>query len=39
LREASSQAADAGTLRVKVVKEGEHATLPGYTYTQDAQDF
>jgi hypothetical protein len=32
LREASSNAADA-------VKQGEYATLPGYTYTQDAQDF
>jgi hypothetical protein len=39
LREASSNAADAGTTRVKVIKQGEHATLPGYTYTQDAQDF
>ena len=39
LREASASAAEAGTIRVKVVKQGEHATLPGYTYTQDATDF
>jgi hypothetical protein len=39
LREASSNAAEAGTLRVKVVKEGDQAILLGYTYTQDAQDF
>lgn len=38
LREASSNAAEAGTIRIKVQK-GEFATLPGYTYTQDAQDF
>ena len=39
LREASSNAANADTVRVKVQKETESATLPGYTYTQDAQDF
>jgi hypothetical protein len=39
LREASSNAAEAGTKRVKVQKQGDIATLPGYTYTQDAQDF
>jgi hypothetical protein len=39
LREASSNAAEAGTTRVKVQKQGDVATLPGYTYTQDAQDF
>jgi hypothetical protein len=39
LREASSNAANAETIRVKVTKSAEIATLPGYTYTQDAQDF
>jgi hypothetical protein len=39
LREATSKAADTGTVRVKVTKQGENAVLPGYTYTQDAQDF
>jgi len=39
LREASSNAAEAGTVRVKVNKQGENANLPGYTYTQDATDF
>lgn len=39
LREAGSNAAEAGTTRVKVQKTAEIATLPGYTYTQDAQDF
>lgn len=38
LREATANAADAATVRVKVQK-GDNATLPGYTYTQDAQDF
>ncbi len=39
LREASSKAADAATMRIKVQKQGDIALLPGYTYTQDAQDF
>ncbi len=39
LREASANAAEAGTVRIKVLKQGDTATLPGYTYTQDAQDF
>jgi len=39
LREANSNAANAGTQRVKVQKSAEGATLPGYTYTQDAQEF
>ncbi len=39
LREANSNAANAGTQRVKVQKSTEGATLPGYTYTQDAQEF
>jgi hypothetical protein len=39
LREASANAANADTVRVKVQKITEGATLPGYTYTQDSQDF
>jgi hypothetical protein len=39
LRQADSQAANVDTVRVKVQKTADGATLPGYTYTQDAQDF
>jgi hypothetical protein len=39
LREASANAANADTVRVKVQKIPDGATLPGYTYTQDSQDF
>ncbi len=39
LRQADSQAANVDTVRVKVTKSNDGATLPGYTYTQDAQDF
>jgi hypothetical protein len=39
LRQADSQAANVDTVRVKVAKTADGATLPGYTYTQDAQDF
>ena len=39
LRQADSQAANVDTVRVKVAKTPDGATLPGYTYTQDAQDF
>ena len=39
LRHADANAAKADTTRVKVQKTPEGATLPGYTYTQDAQDF
>jgi len=39
LRVAASNAAESDTVRVKIQKAGETATLPGYTYTQDAQDF
>jgi len=39
LREANAGAANAGTIRVKVTKTADTASLPGYTYTQDAQDF
>jgi hypothetical protein len=39
LRQANANAATAETVRVKVQKAGDTASLPGYTYTQDAQDF
>jgi hypothetical protein len=39
LRHADSTAATAETVRVKVQKTGAGATLPGYTFTQDAQEF
>ncbi len=39
LRHADASAANNATIRVKVLKTGETATLPGYTFTQDAQEF
>jgi hypothetical protein len=39
LRHADANAANSDTVRVKVHKANDGATLPGYTYTQDAQDF
>ena len=39
LRHADANAAKSDTVRVKVQKGSDGATLPGYTYTQDAQDF
>jgi hypothetical protein len=39
LRVADSTAASADTVRVKVQKSGDSATLPGYTFTQESQDF
>ena len=39
LRPADASAASAETLRVKVQKSGEGATLPGYTFTQESADF
>ncbi|MFB3815869.1 MAG: hypothetical protein ACE14L_17335 [Terriglobales bacterium] len=39
LRHADADAASAQTLRLKVVKTAEGATLPGYTFTQDTQEF
>ena len=39
LRHADSTAASSDTVRVKVQKDANGATLPGYTYTQDATDF
>ena len=39
LRQADVNAADAPTVRVKVQKSDEGAALPGYTFTQDSQEF
>jgi hypothetical protein len=39
LREATADAASADTVRIRVAKIGDGATLPGYTFTQEAQDF
>ena len=39
LRPAASGAANAETTRVKVQKTSDGATLPGYTFTQEAQEF
>ena len=39
LRPASFNAPDAETIRVKVSKSDEGVCLPGYTFTQDTQEF
>lgn len=39
LRPADVTAPDAETIRVKVSKSEDGATLPGYTFTQDLQEF
>ena len=39
LRQANANAANIDTIRVKVQKTAEGATLPGYTFTQESQDF
>jgi hypothetical protein len=39
LRRADSTAASSDTTRVKVQKTGEGVTLPGYTFTQDSEEF
>ena len=39
LRPASFGAPDAETIRVKVAKTDDGVTLPGYTFTQDLQEF
>ena len=39
LRRANADTASSKTLRLKVVKTPEGATLPGYTFTQDAPEF
>ncbi len=39
LRQADTDAAGAETVRLKVLRTAEGATLPGYTFTQDSQEF
>ncbi|PYX92533.1 MAG: hypothetical protein DMG67_06590 [Acidobacteria bacterium] len=39
LRPVDTDAAKAETVRVKVVKAAGSASLPGFTYTQESQDF
>ena len=39
LRLANAAAATSDTVRVKVVKGTDGASLPGYTYAQDSQEF
>jgi hypothetical protein len=39
LRQADTDAASSQTMRVKVAKSTEGASLPGFTYTQESQDF
>ena len=39
LRRADADAANAETIRLKVLRTSEGATLPGYTFTQDSQEF
>ncbi len=39
LRHADASAARTDTVRVKIQKTADGASLPGYTFTQDSQDF
>lgn len=39
LRPADVTAPNSDTIRVKVAKSAEGVTLPGYTFTQDLQEF
>jgi hypothetical protein len=39
LRTANATAASTDTVRVKIQKTGDGATLPGYTFTQESQEF
>lgn len=39
LRRADATAASSDTTRVKVQRSGDGATLPGYTFTQDSEEF
>ena len=39
LRLANASAASTDTIRVKVLKGSDGASLPGYTYAQDSQEF
>jgi len=39
LRRADATAASSDTTRVKVLRGGDGATLPGYTFTQESEEF
>lgn len=39
LRPANVSAPEADSIRVKVSRENDGMTLPGYTFTQDSQEF
>lgn len=39
LRPATAGAPEADTIRVKITKSDDGMALPGYTFTQDSQDF
>ena len=39
LRRADATAASSSTTRIKVLRTGEGVTLPGYTFTQDSEEF
>ncbi|HVZ17684.1 MAG TPA: hypothetical protein VG897_11235 [Terriglobales bacterium] len=39
LRRADASAASSETTRVKVQKSGDGVTLPGYTFTQESEEF
>lgn len=39
LRPASFNAPDSDTIRVKVARNDDGVSLPGYTFTQDSQEF
>jgi hypothetical protein len=39
LRPANVSAPNSDTIRVKVARQDEGMTLPGYTFTQDSQEF
>jgi len=39
LRPANMNAPQADTVRVKILRQDQGMTLPGYTFTQDAQEF
>ena len=39
LRPANVGAPQADTVRVKIIREEQGMTLPGYTFTQDSQEF
>jgi hypothetical protein len=39
LRPAKASAPEAETIRIKIAKNDNGMTLPGYTFTQESQDF